>query len=216
MSCSLSSMCCEGRSSDDIAAAVRGASNPRGRPPFGAQRQGGRAQSAPSRQRARTPPRDPKDHKCANCKEKGLSHLACPHPAKPMEKRRRHECNGEGHTALRCPNKGKTSSSARLAIADKPSLVFTVRDVVHGDGFRPVPRGAKICELPVKAGGISQKERKAGRNTNRFVSLASLDEDDQSVLTRLSNARPRRSPSIRSRRNATSTTYLPSSVPTTL
>ena len=144
------SMCREGRSSDDIAAAVRSASNMRGRAPFGAQRQGNKAQSAQSRQRARTPPRDPKDQKCANCNEKGHTHLACPHPAKPMEKRICHECGGEGHTACRCPNKGKTGSSARLAIADRPSIAFAVRDVIDEEGVRPVLKGAKICELPMK------------------------------------------------------------------
>ena len=94
----------EGHSADNIAAAVRNASYSRGRAPPGAQRQGGRAQSAPSRQRARTPPRDPKDNKCANCNEKGHTHVTCPHPAKAMDKRKCHECVEEGHTARRCPD----------------------------------------------------------------------------------------------------------------
>ena len=81
----------EGCNDSDIVAAVKSASNPRGRAPYSAQRQGSRSQSTPSRQRARTPPRDPKDHKCANCNEKGHSHLACPHPPKPLEKRKCHE-----------------------------------------------------------------------------------------------------------------------------
>jgi hypothetical protein len=53
-----------------------------------------------------------------------------------------------------------------------------VREQVDGEGFRPVPRGAKICEIPVKSGGLSQRERKAAQNVNRFTSLADLDDDD--------------------------------------
>ena len=70
-----------------------------------------------------------------------------------------------------CLTKGR---SAAHAVEEQP-VSF------DEEGFRRVPKGAKICELPMKVGGISQKERKAGQNANRFVSLASLDDDDQSA-----------------------------------
>ena len=39
--------------------------------------------------------------------------------------------------------------------------MLMVRDVVDKDGFHPVPKGAKICDLPVRTSGLNQKERKA-------------------------------------------------------
>ena len=72
-------------------------------------------------------------------------------------------------------------NSARLAIADKPQghIVFMVRDQDDSEGFRPVPRGAKICDLPVRMAGSSQKDRKADRGANRYMSLAEFDDDDE-------------------------------------
>ena len=168
----------EGKSSEDIVAAVRGASYPRGRAPAGAQRQGNRSQSAPSRHRAKTPPRDPKDNKCANCNEKGHTHLTCPQPAKSLDDRACHECGQKGHTARRCPNKGKRSSPARLAITDKSQIAFMIRDTADEDGFRQVLRGARICDIPIKVSGGSQKDRRARQDENRFTSLTALDDSD--------------------------------------
>ena len=58
---------------------------PRGGPPCGAPRFG------PS-SRVATPPRDPKDNKCANCNQPGHAHLNCPKPQVPKEQRKCHVC----------------------------------------------------------------------------------------------------------------------------
>ena len=103
--------------------------------------------------------------------------------------------------ARRCPNKDKAAgATARLAIADQAGpIAFMVRDRIDEEGFRPVPKGTRICDLPVKIGGRSQKEKKASPSSNRFASLASLDpgkesEESTTVPTTVSKAKPKPKP----------------------
>ena len=54
-----------------------------------------------------TPPRDPKDNKCANCNKPGHTKEDCLHPAISIEDRKCHICDKTGHIARKCPDKDK-------------------------------------------------------------------------------------------------------------
>ena len=63
-----------------------------------------------------TPPRDPKDNKCANCNQVGHTKESCPKPLIAMEEMKCHICNKTGHIARICPDKDKRP-------AGKPALM---------------------------------------------------------------------------------------------
>ena len=110
-------------------------------------RTGPRTKTGPFKQRAATPPRDPKENKCANCSEKGHDKDNCPKAKIATSERKCHTCGRVGHLARNCPDKDKartTGSQARLAIQDDQPRVWGC--VVEEDegftrvGHRPVPK----------------------------------------------------------------------------
>ena len=110
-----------------------------------------------ARPRARTPPRDPKDNKCANCNLPGHQAKDCLKPKVATTDRKCHLCNKTGHLARNCPNKDAARLAApgqdrKLAIKDGNMRAFVIQDE---EGFttvphRPKPHGTMISELPVR------------------------------------------------------------------
>ena len=130
------------------------------------QRNGPRARTSPTRPRASTPLRDPKDNKCANCNEKGHDASKCPKTKVMMTERKCHTCNRTGHLARNCPDKdkkGNTGGQARIAAHDGPMRAMMVAE---DDGYtlvtrRPIPRGTLISELPVRPNAGNQASRRS-------------------------------------------------------
>ena len=140
------------------------------------QRANPKARAGPFKPRANTPPRDspprdPKDNKCANCNDKGHDASKFPKAKVLMSERRCHTCNRTGHLARNCPDKDKkaiTGGQARLAIQDGAMKVMVITDDegVRQVGHRPSPKGTLISELPVRQTGGNQATRR-----NRFAPL---------------------------------------------
>ena len=136
------------------------------------QRGGPKSRTGPYKPRARTPPRDPKDKKCANCNEKGHEAVNCPKAKMNMSDRRCHTCNKAGHLARNCPDKDKKPTSGgqvRLALQDTQRV--TAMMITEDDGFtrvghRPIPKGTFISELPTRRAGGNQASRR-----NQFAPL---------------------------------------------
>ena len=100
------------------------------------QRANPKARAGPFKPRANTPPRDspprdPKDNKCANDNEKGHDASKCPKAKVMMTERRCHTCNRTGHLARNCPDndkKGIAGGQARIAAQDGPRRAMVVTE----------------------------------------------------------------------------------------
>ena len=61
----------------------------------------------------RTPPRDVRDMKCANCNQQGHTAMQCNRPKVPNDQRKCHTCGKVGHLARACPEKGQDIQGER-------------------------------------------------------------------------------------------------------
>ena len=150
--------------------------------------------------RARTPPRDAKDIKCANCNLPGHTAAACTKPKVPMEQRKCRVCNKTGHLARNCPE-NKASKAAVVdtvgneARADQRQVRCLC--VTDEEGYsavqrrRPKPIGTLISELPVRRRGTNQDERRRNR-WSAFADVPREAEQEASANTRAEEDSPPR------------------------
>lgn len=138
--------------------------------------------------RAATPPRDPKDNKCANCNQPGHTKFDCPKPPISIEDRKCYICGKAGHIARKCRDKDKGGRPpARPALMAQPcadTAIVPYRNriflgvVTDEEGYqqprRPQPKGVTFGELPVTHREASQRLRKA----SKFAPLIDYDDDD--------------------------------------
>ena len=172
----------DGYPPDMVAAAIKEKTNRFRFQNRGGQRERGRkfASEGPGG-RARTPPRDPKDVKCANCNRAGCAKDRCPHPKLSMEQRKCHICGKAGHTARMCPDKEKRV----VAFTGPPAAAGSQRQahlgvIMDEDGYQQVgPRGIRFDEIPIRVRGASQREQRA----NRFAAFAETDDETTSTTT---------------------------------
>ena len=182
----------EGHNDESVLAAARGyvrgnsgRFNGQGRPPpRGAQPR----RFGPPTPRVATPPREPKDNKCANCNQPGHTKLDCPKPPISIEDRKCHICGKAGHIARKCPDKDKggrpQAKPALMAQLGAGTAIYPYRNrtflgvVTDKDGYqqprRPRPKGVAFGELPITHREASQRLRK----TSKFTPLIDYDDDD--------------------------------------
>ena len=143
--------------------------------------------------RVPTPPRDPKDNKCAICNQVGHTKENCPKPQIAMEERKCHICNETGHIARICPDRERPAGKPALMAQQAPgTAIVPYRNatflgvIIDNEGFqqprRPRPRQETFDELPVAHREATQKLR-----NSKFAALIDDEEDgtaaDASALT---------------------------------
>lgn len=129
------------------------------------QKAGNRKQQSPQAPtRARAPPRDARDIKCANCNQTGHTAQACSRPALPTDQRKCHTCNKTGHLSRNCPENKKANLVASQD--GERAAIFMVRDENHTPG-RPVTLG----EAVIKPTGSQRDKRQLARDQRTLEDL---------------------------------------------
>jgi hypothetical protein len=155
-------------------------------------RQGQGRGGAPGRAagRPRTPPRDARDVKCANCGELGHDARICKKAQVPREERKCHKCGKPGHIAKDCRSKMQPKiavaesalpSPTTRAFEGNPKTIFCVTDAEGFTGVKPrKSKAVTFADIPV-VNRVKQGERKKdAMGSNRYSALADAEKGENS------------------------------------